>query len=169
MPALVSVTHKSSARLTSAFRYNHSYIYPTEFFLFDEDAPNTATFFYGGVPLTNFTASAIIVNSTGSVPLSVDEKEASVTVLPILLPFLTNEVVYRETYTVSFAVEWHSLPYDLPGGRTYTHTGTITYRIGDILMGMVEATSDVRTLNRDLQLQEIVFCNVTVTFPEVRA
>ncbi len=107
------------------------------------------------------------MNSTGSVPFPVDEKEALATIVPTLSLILTNEVVYRATYTVRFEVVWHSLPYGHTGGRTYSHMGTITYRIKDIQMSMTEATSNAKTLNRDLQLQEIVFCNVAITFPEV--
>lgn len=167
VPAVVTVTHRSNNRRTSAFRYIHSYIYSTEFFYFDGSNPNNVIFLFNGVARANFTSGASIVNDTGSVPFPVDEKEALVTILPILLLILTDEVMYRATYTVRFEVEWHSLPYGYPGGRAYSDTGTITYRIKDIQMAIADATSNVLTLNRDLQLQEIVFCNVTVTFPEV--
>lgn len=142
-------------------------MYPTEFFYFNASALNSAVFIYQSVPLVNFTTSASFVNNNGSVPFPVDEKEALATIIPICSLMLTNEVVYRATYTVIFEVVWHSLPYGHPGGRTYSHMGTITYQIKTIQMALTCDTSNPITLNRDLQLQEIVFCNTTITFPEV--
>jgi hypothetical protein len=164
VPAVVNVIHQSSTRLTSAFRYNHSYLYSTEFFYFNSTDPNTAIFLYGAMPLENFTVTLI---EMGTVILPVDEKEPLATIIPIIFLLLTDEVVYRETYAVSFEAVWHSLPYGHTGGRSYSSMGTITYQIRNLEIDMVQETSDVRTLNLDLQLQEIVFCNVTVTFPEV--
>lgn len=167
VPAEVVVIHRSNTRLTSAFRYNHTYLYSTQFFYFNSTDPNTAVFLYASIPLENFAPSSSIVSDTGNVILPVDEKEVLATIIPTIFLLLTNEVVYRETYTVPFEVVWHSLPYGHTGGRLYSDMGTITYRIRSLDVDMVQATSNVRTLNLDLQLQEIVFCNVTVTFPEV--
>ena len=167
VPAVVTVVHQSNTRLTSAFRYNHSYLYSTEFFFFNSTDPNTAIFLYASIPLENFTARLSISTDMGTVVLPVDEKEALITIIPIIFLLLTDEVVYRETYTVPFEAVWHSLPYGHTGGRSYSHMGTITYSIRNLEIDMVQTTSNVRTLNLDLQLQEIVFCNVTVTFPEV--
>lgn len=167
VPAEVSVIHRSNARLTSAFRYNHKYIYSTEFFYFDQSDPNAARFFYDSVLLANFVTTSSFVNSTGCVPFPIDEKEALVTIIPFASLILTDKVVYRNTYTIHYEVEWHSLPYGHVGGRSYSNMGTITYEIRNIELAIVAVTSNIYTLNRDLQLQEIIFCNVTVTLPEV--
>ena len=167
VPCIVSVAHQSSARHTSAFRFIHSYSYLTKFFLYNQSDPDSTVFFNASVPLENFTANASIVNNTGIVPFDLDEKQAGDLIIPDLTLILTNEVRSLSQYEVPFAAVWHSLPYGYEGGRGYNHSGVITYNIKTLQIRIAEETSDVLTPDQDVQVQEEIYANVTVTFSEV--
>ncbi len=168
VPCTVSVSHQSSARHTSAFRFIHSYSYLTEFFYYNESDPTSTIFFNASIPVVNFTANASIVNNNiGVVPFDLDEKQASDLIIPILSLILTNEVRSLSRYQVPFEAVWHSLPYGYEGGREYIDSGIITYDIKVLQIAIAEKTSDALTPDKDLQVQEKLFANVTVTLVEV--
>ena len=126
------------------------------------------TFINASMPLTNFTANAGFVNATGYVLFDLEEKRVGDLLVPILILILTNEVQSLEVYEVHFEVEWHSLPAGYKGGRRYTHSGVIPYSIADLVIEISQVTSDILTPNQNLQVQERIFANITVTFPEVK-
>ena len=163
MPCSVSVTHENSHRHTSAFRFNHTYTYPTEFFFYNESNPDSTSFF----PVENFTVNASIVNDMGMVLFDLDEKTADISVIPKLYMNLTNEVRQSLQYEVTFEGVYHNLPYGLEGGRNYSYSGTIRYNIKTIQLEIDHTTSNVLTPGQNLQVQEKIFANVTVTFIEV--
>ena len=167
VPAIVTVSHQPSSQHTSAFQFTFSYIYLTDFFIFNESDPFSTIFLYNSMPLPNFTAIASIENSTGSIPFDFDEKRVEAALIPIIFLIFTNQVRSLEVYEVYFEAEWYSLPRGYDGGRVYHHSGVIPYSIADLTFEIVQTTSNLLTPNQNLQVQEQIFANVTVTFPEV--
>ena len=96
-----------------------------------------------------------------------DEKEVDETVSKVLGLFLTNNVQSRLEYIVPFTAEWHSLPPGYEGGRSYEDAGELTVSISDLVIALSYSTSNPLTPGDDLQFQEQVSLNVTVTFSEV--
>lgn len=164
---VVLTTHQSHSRQTSAFRFNMTFKYFIEFFHYNGSNLASALLFINNAPLADFMAEDSIDITTGAVLFGLDEKKATDSLTPALTLIFTNNVHSRMQYNVVFDVEWHSLPYGHEGGRAYSHQGIIVFSIDDLTILMSFLTSDPLTPGSNLQVQEQIFANVTITFPEV--
>ena len=164
VPFEVITEHDS--RYTSAFRFNFTFIWQTEFLYLNESDP-TFAFSVNSIDVANFTPNATFNNSMGMVPYRLDEKEVDDSVRTLLGLILTNNVKSRAVYMVPFTAVWHSLPYDYEGGRAYSDDGQISFTIADLQLGTTFSTSNPLTPDDEVQFQEQVSINVTITFPEV--
>lgn len=141
--------------LTFSYPIELSYFNGTEFLLNDV------------LPVANFTPSVTVNQSIETVLFDLDEKDAQDSITTLVRLILTNSIRFRTVYEVSFEVDWHSLPYSFEGGRSYHHSGVIPFSTDDLQISIEYITSNSLTPNASLQLQEYVFANVTVIFPEV--
>lgn len=155
-----------NSRHTSAFRFNFTFSWLTEFLYLNESDP-TFIFSVNNIDVANFTPNATFENSMGMVPYRLDEKEVDDSVRTLLGLILTNNVESRAVYSVPFTAVWHSLPYDYEGGRAYNDAGQISFTIADLQLGITFSTSNPLTPNDELQFQEQASINITITFPEV--
>lgn len=103
----------------------------------------------------------------GTVPFERDEKETLQTLIPLLTLILEDTVVSSTQYQVPFDVTWHSLPYGYDGGRNYSHTDVLTVSTADLDISISYTTSNPLTPDTNLQVQEQIFANITITFIEV--
>lgn len=168
VPWGVTTEHDSSTQQTSAFRFNFTFEYLTEF-MFLDGSDAIFEFSVNDVLVDDFTPSAIVSGGMGMVPYRLDEKGVDDSVLTLLGLTLTNNVVSRSDYTVYFTAVWHSLPPGYEGGRSYSDDGEIQFTIDDLQIGMTFTTSNPLTPDDDLQFQEQVSVNITITFPEVQS
>ena len=166
-PSVVS-DHESFRRQTSAFRYILSFQYLTDFFYFNENAIDSTTFLYNEIPVSNFRPNVTINNTIGTVLFGQNELEASAFTEATIQLILTNSVRSGERYEINFEAEWNSMPYSYDGGRSYNYSGKIIVPIATIDIVFSYITSDSFTPGQNLQLQEVIFVNFTVFFPEVR-
>lgn len=164
---MVSVEHQAFSRQTSAFRFILSYHYMTLFMHFNESDSSSSILLANSVPVANFTPNATISGDQGSVPYDEDEKEAEDTLETILVLTLENDVQSSTQYEVPFDAVWHSLPYGYEGGRSYSHSGVLALSTYDLRIALSHMTSNPLTPGLNLQAQEQIVANVTVTFPEV--
>ena len=167
VPCEVSVIHQFSTRQTSAFRYTHNYKYPSELFYFNDSDPASAIFRYASVPIADFTTVASFLDNMGIVPFNLNEKGVLDTIEPIIYLKLTDEVRHLSPKIVSYEVRWNSLPFGYDGGREYNYSNSCTYNTRGLQLQLAALTSDILTPGLNLQVQEKVFANATVTFPEV--
>lgn len=157
-----------NARKTSAFQYQITYEYSTIFFHFNESAgTSSAQLLINNELVPDSTPVANVTSNTGTVTLYLEEMQASNFLTTVASLRLTNEVVSGATYEVPFRVSWNSLPSSLEGGRPYDHMQTFLVPVTNLDIVISYFTSDPLTPDKDLQVQEEVFLNVTVHFSEV--
>lgn len=165
--SIVIASHTPSSQHTSAFFFTLTYTYNITFFLFDDSNPESIVFLNDSIALVNFTTAEAIENLTGSVPFFLEEKRVEASLTPNLTLSLTNEVRSLAVHEVCFEAEWYSLPHSHEEVRVYHHSGAIPYTITDLKINIIETTSNVLTPDQNLQVQEQIFANITVSFPEV--
>ncbi len=163
--SVIVVEHSSVTPLTSGFRLNLTVTYPTEYlYINNSDINSTVLILNGETRL--YSVSLDIV--AGTVVFSTDELQANDNLEVTTIFKLTQSVVNSQNYTIDHVLDWHNLPYELPAeGRYYNTSGKQILLIEKSQLFLSYVTSNEDTLTSDLQLQEFVYLNVTVTPPEV--
>ena len=163
--SVIVVEHSSVTPLTSGFRLNLTVTYPTEYlYVNNSDINSTVLILNGETRL--YSVSLDIV--AGTVVFSTDELQANDNLEVTIIFKLTQNVVNSQNYTIDHVLDWRNLPYELPAeGRYYNTSGKQILLIEKSQLFLSYVTSNEDTLTSDLQLQEFVYLNVTVTPPEV--
>ena len=165
---IIVLSGQSFSTQTNAFRYIVSFEYLTEFFYFNESVINSTTFLYNEIPVPDFRVNATIDSTIGTVLFDRDELETSAFSETTVKLILTNSIRSGAVYNITFKVYWNSMPYGFDGGRSYHYASTIRVPTSDISLSFSYYTSNPFTPGPNLQVQEMVFINITILFPEVR-
>jgi len=164
--AVIVIQHSPSPPLTHGFRLNLTVTYPTEYLYLNDSGGGSTVL----VDADNgaYSHSSTIDTISGTVVFSTDVLPPNITLQTTITFKLTNNVYSRETYSVDHVLDWHNLPYHFTSeGRYYSTNGSQEVNIADAFFTSSYITSNEDTLGSDLQLQEHVFVNLTVTLPEV--
>ncbi len=165
LTSVIIIEHSSRNPLTSGFRLNLTVTYSTKYlYLNDSDVDSTVLLLNGVTRLYSVSPDT----TAGTVIYSANVLQASDTLEVTTVFKLTQIVVNSQNYTIDHLLDWHNLPYELQAeGRYYNTCSSQEIQIAGSQLSLSYTTSNVDTLTSDLQLQEFVFFNVTVTPPEV--
>jgi hypothetical protein len=140
----------------------------TQFMHFNDSQQDSSVLLVGETAVENFAANATIRGDQGSVAYGQDEKAVNDDLETRLLLIFQDTVLPDGEYQVPFDAMWHSLPYSYEGGRDYSHSGLLLVSTKNFQVSLSHVTSNPLTEGKFLQVQEQVFANITVRFPEVK-